>query len=168
MAFSAGVVFSYKEDDLNSSHTVQRFPLGFTAAIDDDTSPYDCIFIYTQSTPEGSTAYTPQEITALFRVRPPADNKANIKVVVPQFDIGPLEYGFAQYRGKCKGNVLASADGMPIGNYFKADISAGSAFYDLGYLMTNQTYGSTLEVLGVDEEKIIDICLLGKEAQITL
>lgn len=168
MAFAAGVVFSYQEDDLTSSHTVQRYPLGFAAALDDDTNPYDCVFVYVQATGSGATAYTPQQIGPFFQIEPPADAKGNIKVVCPQFDFGPNEYGFAQYRGECKGNVLASADGMLINHYFKADVSIGDAFYDVGGTITNQTYGSVLENLTGDEEKVIDICLLGKEAAITL
>ena len=172
----SGIIFSYKQDDfsstgdLSSSHPDQRYPLGYAASVTSSSSEYETVYIYVQAPDGGCPINIPQQISSLWIAEGLTDVRNNMKVVVPQFAIGPNQYGFVLFKGAGRAYVRSSADGMAVGNLIKADKSiylSYQAFYDGETTMQNATFGSVLETLDASETKLVDILLLGKEGNIT-
>ena len=168
MTYASNIIISYPENIFLSTHDTRKYPLGFMAAVQDVTNDFETIMMYVKSGASIIDDYKPQQINGGFVMGDVVSGSvSNMKVVVPQYDFGPDQYGFVLYKGKGKSRIKASVDGMNANDYFKPDVQFTTGFIDIGPLITNYTFGFSLENMSPSENKVVDIVLLGKEGQIS-
>lgn len=161
--------YSFNALDFSEPHSTQLYPLGYTISAESEDGLYENVYIYIQSDGSGANAYQPYMYWEDFTLEVVAPGNVTwgdpfSTLLVPQFELGPNQFGFAQYRGKGKANVTADATGMAIGDYIEITTASDVNFQDLGPTLTGAGYGTVLESLDDLETKVTDVLLMGKGA----
>ena len=163
---AADLRYSYSDEDFVSSHSTQKFPLGYLACVESENGEYLNVYMYGKAVTTELNAYQPHQRDAGFEFIPIRDNTNYIPLFVPQFNIGPNQYGFALYRGKGKANVRSGPSGVVNGTYFTARLNIPEFFSGTNTNMSESEYGTALEPMNVGETKVIDVHMMGRSERL--
>ena len=162
MTNAADLRYTYNDEDFVGPHSTQKFPLGYLACVESENGEYLNIYMYGKAGTTELNAYQPHQRDVGFEFIVLRDNTGYMPIYVPQFNIGPNQYGFALYKGKGKANVRSGAAGVVNGTYFTPRIDTPEYFTGTTTSMGESVYGTALEAMDVGETKVIDVHMMGR------
>ena len=170
MTNSLGTRYVYDPKVFESSHIKPLYKLGYRARVEDINSIYTKEYVYVKSASAINLKYTAGEVhggMSLLALGSIGPSVSHAMILVPQFDMLIGEYGFALFEGEGKAYVWNGANASNINDYVKADEDNPAELVVTGNTLTASSMGIALEAIGGNQQKLIDVLLMGRYSKIS-